>query len=109
MAFVMRAAGVPARIVVGYQGGEVNPMGGYLLVRQSEAHAWVEVWMDGGWERVDPTSVIAPQRLTGGSGQFAPRAEGLLPAGGVKMFSRVFRFFRLEWTCSMTIHRLWIT
>lgn len=108
MAFVMRAAGIPARIVVGYQGGEVNPMGGYLLVRQSEAHAWVEVWMDGGWERVDPTSVIAPQRLTGGSGQFAPRAEGLLPAGGLKMFSSVFRFFRLGWDAANNSWNQWM-
>ena len=44
LTFLLRAAGVPARVVVGYQGGETNPMGEYLIVRQSDAHAWVEVW-----------------------------------------------------------------
>ncbi len=63
-ATLMRAAGVPARIVTGYLGGEWNPVGGYVLVRQSEAHAWTEVWLDGqGWTRVDPTAVVAPERL----------------------------------------------
>jgi protein-glutamine gamma-glutamyltransferase len=60
---LMRAAGVPARVVTGYLGGEWNPAG-YLLVRQSEAHAWAEVWLpSGGWTRVDPTAVVAPERL----------------------------------------------
>jgi transglutaminase-like putative cysteine protease len=60
----MRAAGVPARIVTGYQGGEFNPLGGYLLVRQSDAHAWSEIWVAGrGWLRVDPTAAVAPDRI----------------------------------------------
>ena len=64
---VMRAAGVPARVVTGYQGGEFNPYGGYLIVRQSDAHAWSEVWVDGrGWMRVDPTAAVAPERIRGG-------------------------------------------
>ncbi|MFB9995284.1 transglutaminaseTgpA domain-containing protein [Deinococcus oregonensis] len=63
-AFLMRAAGLPARIVGGYLGGEINPDGGYLIVRQQDAHAWVEVWLAGrGWTRVDPTAVVAPARL----------------------------------------------
>lgn len=62
--FVMRAAGVPARVVTGYQGGEINPVDGYLEVRQSDAHAWAEVWLQGkGWQRVDPTAAIAPSRV----------------------------------------------
>jgi transglutaminase-like putative cysteine protease len=62
---LMRAAGVPARVVTGYQGGEWNPIGHYLTVRQSDAHAWAEVWLPGrGWARADPTSVISPQRLS---------------------------------------------
>lgn len=65
-AFLMRAAGLPARVVGGYLGGEVNPNGNYLIVRQSFAHAWTEVWLDGeGWRRVDPTGVVSPARLTG--------------------------------------------
>ncbi len=64
---VMRAAGIPARVVTGYQGGEVNPLGGYLLVRQSDAHAWSEVWITGqGWVRVDPTAAVAPERIQRG-------------------------------------------
>jgi transglutaminase-like putative cysteine protease len=63
-AVLMRSAGVPARIVLGYQGGEVNPMGGHMIVRQSDAHAWNEVWLEGvGWRRVDPTSAVAPERI----------------------------------------------
>lgn len=68
-AFTMlaRAAGIPARVVTGYQGGEFNPMGGYLIVRQSDAHAWSEVWIDGkGWVRVDPTAAVAPERVERG-------------------------------------------
>ncbi len=64
---LMRAAGVPARIVAGYQGGQYNPMGDYLIVRQSDAHAWSEVWIDGsGWVRVDPTAAVAPERIEQG-------------------------------------------
>jgi hypothetical protein len=67
-ATLMRLAGVPARVVVGYQGGQFNQYGNYLLVRQSDAHAWCEVWLpDGGWTRIDPTSVIAPARVNVGS------------------------------------------
>jgi protein-glutamine gamma-glutamyltransferase len=62
---LMRAGGVPARVVTGYLGGEWNPVGGYLTIRQSHAHAWAEVWLEGrGWIRVDPTAVVAPERLT---------------------------------------------
>ena len=64
---MMRAAGIPARIVLGYQGGELNPMGNYLIVRQSDAHAWTEVWLEGvGWRRVDPTAAVAPERIDAG-------------------------------------------
>jgi transglutaminase-like putative cysteine protease len=62
---LMRAGGVPARVVTGYLGGSWNRYGGYLLVRQSDAHAWAEIWLDDrGWVRVDPTAVVAPGRLT---------------------------------------------
>jgi len=61
---LMRLAGLPSRVVTGYQGGEINPSGGYLVVRQSDAHAWSEVWVEGsGWTRVDPTAAVAPERI----------------------------------------------
>jgi len=63
-AFMLRAAGIPARVVGGYQGGEWNPYQGYLLLRQYDAHAWTEVWLDGdGWVRIDPTAAVAPDRI----------------------------------------------
>ena len=61
---LMRAAGIPARVVTGYVGGYRNPIGDYWLVRRSDAHAWAEVWLDGpGWTRVDPTAAVAPERI----------------------------------------------
>jgi hypothetical protein len=60
---LMRLAGIPARVVTGYQGGELNPRGDYLMVRQADAHAWSEVWLGGGgWTRVDPTAAVSPER-----------------------------------------------
>lgn len=65
--FLMRAAGIPARVVTGYQGGEYNEMSGYFVVRQSDAHAWAEVWLEErGWVRVDPTAQVAPTRIEQG-------------------------------------------
>jgi protein-glutamine gamma-glutamyltransferase len=65
--FLMRAANVPARVVTGYLGGEFNEVGNYYIVRQSDAHAWAEVWLAGqGWVRVDPTGAIAPDRVQRG-------------------------------------------
>lgn len=64
LVFLARAAGIPARVVSGYQGGEWNATDGYLTVRQYDAHAWTEVWLSGqGWIRVDPTAAVAPQRI----------------------------------------------
>lgn len=68
--FMMRAANIPARVVVGYQGGELNPYRNYLSVYQFDAHAWSEVWLPGeGWKRVDPTAAVAPERIEQGSSQ----------------------------------------
>ena len=65
--FLMRAANIPARVVTGYQGGEFNDVGNYYIVRQSDAHAWAEVWLAGqGWVRIDPTGAIAPDRVQRG-------------------------------------------
>jgi transglutaminase-like putative cysteine protease len=64
---LMRGAGIPARVVTGYLGGEWNSIGDYFIVRQSDAHAWAEIWLEGrGWTRVDPTAVVEPDRLTRG-------------------------------------------
>ncbi|MDP3672066.1 MAG: DUF3488 and transglutaminase-like domain-containing protein [Telluria sp.] len=71
---LMRAAGVPARVVTGYQGGELNPVDGFLTVRQSDAHAWAEVWLAGrGWVRVDPTAAVAPERVRSSLARALPR------------------------------------
>ena len=60
---LMRAMDIPARIVTGYQGGELNALDGFFVVRQRDAHAWTEVWLENqGWVRVDPTSAVAPGR-----------------------------------------------
>jgi len=58
-----RAGGIPARVVTGYQGAERNPLGNYWIVRQSDAHAWTEVWIDGRWVHYDPTAMVAPDRI----------------------------------------------
>jgi transglutaminase-like putative cysteine protease len=82
---LMRAAGIPARVVTGYQGGIWNRYGNYLLIRQSDAHAWTEVWLEGeGWVRIDPTAVVAPGRLTQGS--------DLLSVDGATLAQRMYRY-----------------
>lgn len=66
--YMMRAGGIPARVVTGYQGGDINPYDNTLVVRQYDAHAWSEVWIeDVGWLRVDPTAAVAPERISLGS------------------------------------------
>lgn len=66
-ALLMRAAGIPARVVTGYQGGDFNPLNEELIVRQADAHAWTEVWLPGeGWTRIDPTAAVSPLRIEGG-------------------------------------------
>lgn len=92
--FLMRAAGVPARVVTGYLGGEFNQLGEYMIVRQTDAHAWAEVWIDGrGWVRVDPTSAVAPQRVQSGIASALPANE---PLPSVARPSP-FRSLRLGW------------
>jgi hypothetical protein len=62
----MRAAGIPARVVIGYQGGKMNPLGDYMIVRQSDAHAWSEVWIHDHWQQIDPTAAVSPDRVEQG-------------------------------------------
>lgn len=84
--FLMRAAGIPARVVTGYQGGYYNRLGDYLLVRQSDAHAWSEVWLeDRGWVRVDPTSAVNPSRVELGGARQGGNQSGWGRFGTVLM------------------------
>jgi transglutaminase-like putative cysteine protease len=102
--FLMRAAGVPARVVTGYQGGELNPVDGFLTVRQSDAHAWAEIWVARrGWLRVDPTAAVAPERVQrGGLARALPRRNpfGIEGLGDLMLFgadrSSVFAQLRFE-------------
>jgi protein-glutamine gamma-glutamyltransferase len=72
---LMRAVGIPTRIVTGYQGGDINPVDDYLIVRQQDAHAWTEVWLAGqGWVRVDPTASVAQDRIELGMDNIMPSA-----------------------------------
>ena len=76
--FLMRAAGIPARVVTGYQGGEANLLGAYTIVRQSDAHAWAEVWLQHrGWIRIDPTAAISPTRIQSGLAAAIPDSAAL--------------------------------
>lgn len=94
--FLARAAGIPARVVAGYQGGEFNPMGGYLIVRQSDAHAWSEVWLEGrGWVRVDPTAAVAPERIERGMQAALPESEPV-PGRLLNKFDALVKL-RLAW------------
>ena len=71
---LMRAMGIPARVVTGYQGGEINKVDDFLVVRQSDAHAWAEVWLEQrGWVRVDPTAAVAPARVNMSLGSAIPQ------------------------------------
>lgn len=104
---LMRAMDVPARIVTGYQGGELNSVDGFWVVRQSSAHAWAEVWQSGrGWMRVDPTSVVAPARI----GEFE---RLVVPQGAVARalgsFSPTFTTqLRLFWEAANNNWNQWV-
>lgn len=90
--FLMRAAGIPARVVTGYQGGEWNALGGYFILRQADAHAWAEVWSAAqGWQRIDPTAAIAPSRIEAGLRATLPNSATL------PFFSRLQAPWLLSW------------
>jgi transglutaminase-like putative cysteine protease len=82
---LMRAAGIPARVVTGYQGGYWNALGDYLLVRNSDAHAWSEIWLEGrGWVRIDPTAAVQPERVTLGAQATADNRQGWYGEGWIR-------------------------
>lgn len=90
---LMRAAEVPARVVTGYQGGEFNTLSDYMIIRQRDAHAWAEVYLeDQGWVRVDPTAAVAPERVSLGINRVLPQ-RALLPILGTD-FARLEIFLR---------------
>ena len=100
-ATLMRLTGIPSRVVIGYHAGEFNSLGKYVIVRQSDAHAWCEVWLEGiGWQRVDPTDVIAPDRITSNMASYleshgpqtdAAANERSLAASGWREFQHDFQ------------------
>jgi protein-glutamine gamma-glutamyltransferase len=103
-AFTMlaRAAGIPARVVTGYQGGEYNPMSGYLRILQSDAHAWSEVWLDGrGWVRVDPTAAVAPERIERGIDAALAEGGESLPGDYLRQ-NALFSRLALAWDAANT-------
>ena len=95
---MMRAAGIPARVVAGYMGGEFNEAENYLVVHQYDAHAWTEIWLQGrGWVRVDPTAAVAPERVRQSLGQSsADQVQGLLSLGRYRHI-KILNQLRLEW------------
>lgn len=96
-----RSVGIPARIVTGYQGGEYNPMGGYFIVRQSDAHAWSEVWLENrGWQRIDPTAAIAPERIERGL-DAAISAQEDVPGRALRRNALLSRL-RMAWDAANT-------
>jgi transglutaminase-like putative cysteine protease len=94
-ALLMRAAGIPSRVVTGYQGGEMNPTGEYMIVRQSDAHAWAEALLDGTWQRIDPTAAVAPSRIERGLGAALPASERIPYLARVEM--TWLKSLRLHW------------
>jgi len=95
---MMRMAGIPARVVTGYQGGWFNDVGSYLLVRQSDAHAWSEVWVKGsGWTRIDPTAAVAPDRVEQGAMESLSERRYLLDYEWVRSVRNSFDLFQRSW------------
>lgn len=105
--FAMRAAGVPARVVTGYQGGEINPVDDYMTIRQSDAHAWAEIWLRGrGWTRIDPTAASFPKRIE-------LNLAAVVPAGDpLPMLMRIdlswLRDLRYRWDAVANTWNQWI-
>jgi transglutaminase-like putative cysteine protease len=104
---LMRAMSIPARIVTGYQGGEPNSVDGYWVVRQRDAHAWTEVWLENrGWVRVDPTGVVAPGRTGAFQRLAAPR--GVLASAADTVNPRLSALLRATWEAMNNRWNQWI-
>lgn len=101
---LMRALDIPARIVTGYQGGEVNAVDGFWTVRQRDAHAWAEVWQSGvGWVRVDPTGAVAPgrvgsfERLSVPQGAVGAAFGAVMPVGLIIQMRQAWEAINNSW------------
>jgi hypothetical protein len=106
-AVMMRAVGIPSRIVLGYQGGEINPLGEYMIVRQADAHAWTEVWLpDRGWYRVDPTAAVAPERIS--AGRSGAMFDGIGASWGLSAPSELLYQLALTWDAMNANWNEWI-
>jgi transglutaminase-like putative cysteine protease len=106
LTFLLRAAGLPARVIMGYQGGELNGLGGYYIVRQTDAHAWTEVWLDDeGWVRVDAVAAVAPERVALG---FEGLSSGGVTAAAAALRARWNRPIALLWDAVNTRWQAWI-
>lgn len=109
-AVLMRSAGLPTRLVGGYQGGRWNAMGGFLSVRQSDAHVWCEVWMAGkGWVRIDPTFAVSPDRIDLGieAAMAGDGLPGFLTPGGENLLARSRRAVEEAWDALNIRWNLW--
>jgi protein-glutamine gamma-glutamyltransferase len=106
MTFLLRAAGLPARVVMGYQGGELNGLGGYYIVRQSDAHAWTEVWLEHrGWMRVDAIAAVSPERVALG---FDGIGSGGATSAAAALRARWSRPIALLWDAVDTRWQAWV-
>lgn len=111
--FFMRAAGIPARVVVGYLGGERSPLDDYLLVYQYDAHAWAEVWLEGkGWVRVDPTAAVSPERIERGINESLSERESRLLGGPLSLERyrniALLNLLRLRWDVANYSWHRWV-
>jgi transglutaminase-like putative cysteine protease len=107
-AFLLRAAGIPARVAVGYQGGRWNSVENYLLVSQSDAHAWVEVWSPQlGWYLIDPTAAVAPERIEQGIDDALSEEEQAL-VNSVWSSSKLITRLQLHWDAANYAWQRWV-
>jgi len=106
---LMRAAGIPARVVTGYLGGNLNPIGNYLIVRQRDAHAWSEIWLpDKGWIRIDPTNAVAPMRVEQGIESALPMAFNPLDLNSESPLLKIWQQLANRWDAINNGWNQWI-
>ena len=107
--FVLRSAGIPARVVTGYQGGEWNAYEAYLQVRQYDAHAWVEYWLPGeGWQRLDPTSAVAPERIRASAQDYFSANESRFSGAGMSLNAAWLRDLRQRYDAFNYAWHRWV-